>query len=183
MPPRRSGAPVGISQFALRPFERAGVQHLAQQGDRHRPHAQIVPACRSVTREFHRYPVFHKAAADGSGRWAGTAFCAGRSPCPSGRGPIHENLVFRVAEAMPIAQVLLLNAPHLPHGLNRAGFCRRLQLLRKWSRYEQDNKQIFTRSPRPSSSDGFGSPRRIFLAMGNGLLDRCQDRLHGADAQ
>lgn len=61
--------------------------------------------------------------------------------------------------------------------------CRRLQLLRKWSRYEQDNQQIFTGSPRPSSADGFGSSRRIFLAMGSGFLDRRQDRLHGADAQ
>ena len=43
--------------------------------------------------------------------------------------------------------------------------CRRLQLLRKWRPHEKENKQIFTGSPRPSSADGFGSPRRIFLAM------------------
>ena len=60
--------------------------------------------------------------------------------------------------------------------------CRRLQLLRRRSRYEQDNAQVFTQGSRPCGSDDIGSRRRLSIALvGRGVGCR-RDRLRTADA-
>ena len=47
--------------------------------------------------------------------------------------------------------------------VNRHGFCRRLEVLRKWDHHEQDNQQVCARSPRASGADGFRSRAGSFV--------------------
>ncbi|VFU08877.1 protein of unknown function [Methylocella tundrae] len=55
--------------------------------------------------------------------------------------------------------------------LNRAGFAGGSNFQIGWSHDEQDDEQIFHRSPRPRGADGFGSRRRAPISLGGRFFD------------